>query len=259
MKEPDLIQLRAVSRRHDTGLLALDGLDLRLAPGEFVGVVGPSACGKSSLLRLLNGQHPPSQGEVLFKGQPLRGPAPATSVLYRDPALLPWADVQSNVELPLRQQGLAADARAALALAALQSLGLDALAGQRIKDLNTAQRVLVGLARALVTQPELLLLDDPLANLDETTRLPVQQALLTLWQARAAAGQPLTVVLLTRWPDHALSLGQRVLVLGGRPGRWLAELKLPQPVAPDTPGWNKALARIDSALAQAPVAELAVG
>ena len=171
MKSPQaLIELKAVDRRYETGLQALQDVNLRIAPGEFVSLLGPSGCGKSSLLRVLAGLDPISAGQVLRAGEPVRGPVRDTGFVFQEPTLMPWADVQSNVELPLRLQGVAAEPRAEAARAALARVGLLDFAQSMPRELSGGMKMRASIARALVTQPALLLLDEPFAALDEITR-----------------------------------------------------------------------------------------
>lgn len=226
VKSPALIELKAAQRRHETGLLVLDDLNLRIAPGEFVSLLGPPGCGKSTALRLMAGLDRPTAGEALRAGQPTRGAAGDTGFVYPEPTLMPWANVVTNVELPLRLQGLAAEPREQLARAALARVGLADQAEAAPRGLADGVRMRVSLARALVTQPSLLLLDDPLATLDEATRAELQALLLALWRPVADQAPLFTAVFVTDDPAEAVLLGQRVLVMGARPGRIVDELVL---------------------------------
>lgn len=222
VKTPALIELKAAQRRHETGLLVLDDLNLRILPGEFVCLLGPPGCGKSSALRLMAGLDRPTAGEALRSGVPTRGAAGDTGFVYPEPTLMPWANVVTNVELPMRLQGVAAEPREQQARAALARVGLADQAEAAPRGLADGDRLRVALARALVTQPSLLLLDDAFAALDEATRTGLQDLLLALW--RPAAEPAFTAIFVTDDPQEAVLLGQRVLVMAGRPGRIVDEL-----------------------------------
>jgi NitT/TauT family transport system ATP-binding protein len=249
-----LIELKDVSRRHDSGVLALDGLDLRLAAGESVALLGLAASGKSSLLRLLAGIDRPLSGELLRQGEAMRGTQTDAAFVFSSPALMPWASVAVNVELPLRLQGSAApvETREQRARLALSQVGLSDQADALPKALDEAQRMGVALARALVVQPALLLLDDWLSQVPPAARAGLRSTLAAACRGPAAPAR----VLATRDIDEALLHAQRVLVLGGRPGRIVDALSLDDG-APRDPAWletaagQRARARLADALAGA--------
>jgi NitT/TauT family transport system ATP-binding protein len=257
------MELKAVDRRYDTGLLALQGVDLRIAPGEFVSLLGPSGCGKSTVLRLLAGLDLPSAGQVLHGGVPANGPSRDAGYVFQEPTLMPWADVQANVELPLRLQGLAAAPRARAAQAVLASVGLAEFARAMPRELSGGMKMRVSMARALVTRPALLLLDEPFAALDEITRFGLNQALLDLWRPlggspglEAAGASAFTAVFVTHSIYEAVFLSQRVLVMSARPGRVVADVAVAGP-ARRTPAFRQsrefaqACASLGAALARA--------
>lgn len=194
---------------YPNGTRALQPVSLQIAPGEFVTLIGPSGCGKSSLLKMLAGLQPPTGGRVL-----LGEPAPRLSYVFQEPTLMPWASVAANVRLPLDLAGVsraAADARAAAALA---QVGLAAFGRQRPRELSGGMQMRVSIARALVTEPTLLLMDEPFGALDEITRNKLDDELLALWQRRG-----LTVVFVTHSIHEAVTLSERVVVMAARPGR----------------------------------------
>lgn len=263
MSSSALIELRAVERRYDTGLLALQGLDLQVARGEFVTLLGPSGCGKSSVLRLLAGLDLPSAGEVRREGQPARGAAREVGFVFQEPTLMPWADVQSNVELPLRLRGEGAEARAKAARRALAQVGLAEFAQAMPRELSGGMKMRAALARALVTRPSLLLLDEPFAALDEIGRFALNEALQALWWPDGAAEPAFTTVFVTHSLYEAVFLSQRVLVLGARPGRVVEEVRVPGPARRtaafrQSPEFAQTCARLTEALARV-AAEPALG
>lgn len=183
-------------------LTVLQDINVDVAPGEFIGIVGRSGCGKSTLLRLLAGLETPTTGQIVLDGEPLQGLNPVARVMFQDARLLPWRRVLDNVTLGLRHQGRERGEWA------LQQVGL----GDRLQDWTTilsgGQRQRVALARALVSQPQLLLLDEPLGALDALTRLEMQHLIHTLWQ-----DQRFTAILVTHDVEEAVHLADRVLVI----------------------------------------------
>ncbi|MCS0588076.1 ATP-binding cassette domain-containing protein [Massilia norwichensis] len=189
--------LRGLGKRY-SGRSVLEGVNLKIAPGEFVAVVGRSGCGKSTLLRAIAGLEQPDAGQVKIGGG---GTKPEVRMMFQDPRLLPWKTVLENVALGLPDGQ--AQARAALA-----SVGLEARAGDWPAVLSGGQRQRVALARALVHQPQLLLLDEPLGALDALTRIEMQRLIESLWLERG-----FTAVLVTHDVQEAVTLADRVLLI----------------------------------------------
>jgi len=196
------LEVYAVHKAFGT-LSVLGGVDLSLAPGEFVAVVGRSGCGKSTLLRLAAGLEAPDTGEVRIDGGPLRGLHPGIRVMFQDARLLPWRRVRDNVALGLPRE--IAPKRAAEALA---SVGLADRAGDWPGTLSGGQRQRVALARALASFPRLLLLDEPLGALDALTRREIQEMIERLWQDRG-----FTTLLVTHDVEEAVALADRVVLI----------------------------------------------
>ena len=208
---------------------AVAGVDLAVAPGEFVALLGPSGCGKSTLLRILAGLDPQDAGEVLLDGQPpdLRPGSPtrtAIAYVFQDAHLLPWRDVLGNVALPLELLGHAADHCRAAAHRAVERVGLAEAARRTPAQLSGGMRMRVSLARALVTNPRLLLLDEPFAALDEISRQGLDDQLRELWTATG-----MTVVFVTHSIAEATFLAERAVVLSRRPARVVLEHRLDLP------------------------------
>jgi NitT/TauT family transport system ATP-binding protein len=257
VKSSHSIELNAVDRRYETGLLALQDVNLGIGSGEFVSLLGPSGCGKSSVLRLLAGLDRPTQGEVRRKGEVLSGPVGDTGFVFQEPTLMPWANVATNVELPLRLQGgMAPEDRDKAARAALAAVGLAEFADAAPRELSGGMKMRAAIARALVTQPSLLLLDEPFAALDEINRFALNEALLQLWRPAKARAAAFTAVFVTHSVYEAVFLSQRVLVMSARPGRIVDEVVIDAPY-PRTaafrqaPAFTAACARLSDALAQA--------
>jgi len=203
--------------RFADGTEALRGLSFSIAPGEFVALVGPSGCGKSTALRLAAGLLTPDAGTVAWPDG-----RPETGFVFQDATLMPWADARTNARLPLDLKGVPrrqADARAAEALA---RAGLDGFGHAFPRELSGGMKMRVSLARALVSQPRLLLLDEPFAALDEITRQALGDDLKRLWQIHN-----LTVLFVTHSAAESAWLAGRVLVMTPRPGRIAADIPLP--------------------------------
>jgi NitT/TauT family transport system ATP-binding protein len=199
-------------------LPVLERLSLSVAPGEFVALLGPSGCGKSTLLRLVAGLEPPSAGRLLVDGETIAGPHPSRVVVFQDPTLYPWRTVWSNAALGLEARGLLGAQRARVT-EALRLVGLSGFAKAYPHQLSGGMAQRAALARALVNDPSLLILDEPLGKLDSLTRITMQGELVTLWQRSG-----FTTLLVTHDVEEALFLATRVIVLSDRPARIKAEV-----------------------------------
>jgi len=218
--------VRAVSHAFDirgTPLPVLDRVDLDVEPGGFVALLGPSGCGKSTLLRLLAGLEPPDPGRITLDGQPVEGPDPSRLLVFQDPTLYPWRTVRGNVTLGLEARGVAGDRRER-AGAALRLVGLEGFEDAYPHQLSGGMAQRAALARALVNEPRLLLLDEPLGKLDALTRLAMQAELLRLWREKR-----FTAVLVTHDVEEALVLAERVIVLPDRPASVRADIAVGRP------------------------------
>ncbi len=220
------IDFGAVSHQYSLGrdvLPVLDGIDLKVAAGEFVALLGPSGCGKSTLLRLAAGLEAPTRGEVLADGDRVTAPDPTRVLVFQDPTLFPWRTVRDNVATGPEARGVLASSGERID-DALRLVKLEPFANVFPHQLSGGMAQRAALARALVNDPKLLLLDEPLGRLDSLTRLSMQQELLTLWQR---AGY--SVILVTHDVEEALLLAQRVIVLSERPARVKAEVVVDRP------------------------------
>ena len=235
---PSLVRLvsPAARARHEaeaakpSELAVLDGINLDIAPGEFVALVGQSGCGKSTILRLLAGLEAPSRGEILVDGEPVAGPAPERALVFQDATLLPWRTVRDNVALGPQARGrLQVDRRRITA--ALELVGLRDFADAYPATLSGGMAPRAAPARALVNRPRLLLLDEPFGKLDALTRLTLQDEIRRLWLS-----QGFTAVLVTHDVDEALRLSGRVVVLSERPAHVVQDIAVPDGVGADDAG-----------------------
>jgi len=220
------VELRGVSHNFDLGgsrLAVLNVIDLSVAAGEFIALLGPSGCGKSTLLRLISGLEQPSAGSIAADGEPINGPDPSRILVFQDPTLFPWATVWNNVATGLNARGVLNQQRARVD-ATLDLVGLRVFKGAYPHQLSGGMAQRAALARALVNDPALLLLDEPLGKLDSLTRLSLQGELVALWRK---AG--FTAILVTHDVEEALLLASRVIVLSERPARIRAEFQVDRP------------------------------
>ena len=228
-----------VTKVFPSGTEALAPIDLSVAAGSFVSFVGPSGCGKSTLLRMIAGLVPSTSGTISRAWPP---GAKGIGFVFQDPTLMPWATVAGNVELPLQiaQFDLTAAARKEKVMEALRLVGLEGFAMAYPRELSGGMRMRVSIARAIVTQPRVLLLDEPFAALDEFTRFQLNEDLLTLWQKNRW-----TVLFVTHSIREAVFLSERIVVMSPRPGRVVLD-KAVTFVAPRTPALRDAHAFTDT-------------
>jgi NitT/TauT family transport system ATP-binding protein len=225
-----LVALRGVGMRFPNGTEALADVDLEVGAGEFLSLLGPSGCGKSTVLRLIAGLIRPSSGEVAFPGG-TRAPG-GIGFVFQDATLMPWATALANARLPLRLRGMARGEAEERAAAALAAVGLAGFERAWPRELSGGMRMRVSIARALVTRPSLLLMDEPFAALDEIARHRLNDDLLRL---RAESG--VTVVFVTHSVFESAYLSSRVAVMAARPGRVAASLPVDAP-SPRPPGFR---------------------
>jgi NitT/TauT family transport system ATP-binding protein len=221
------IRLQAVARRFPSGLDALQDIGFAVPAGQFATVLGPSGCGKTTLLRMIAGLDLASSGTVEVDTD--RDSA-QISYVFQDPTLMPWASLYDNVRLPLRIAGVSRSQARRRIVPTLESLGLAGFADAYPGELSGGMRMRASIARALVTRPRMLLMDEPFAALDEITRSRLNDDLLALWRA-----QGFTVVFVTHSVFEAVYLSERVLVMSASPGRVIADLAidLPYPRRPE--------------------------
>jgi NitT/TauT family transport system ATP-binding protein len=218
-----IVTLRNVAKAYGSGTVALRGVDLAVKAREFVTLLGPSGCGKSTILRLIAGLGELSEGRIEWAKAPGRGRR-NIGFVFQEPTLMPWATVSENVHLPLRLMGEGRREAAPRVEAALAMVGLAGFAHAYPRELSGGMKMRASIARALVTEPEILLLDEPFAALDEITRFKLNNDLLELW-----ASQKLTVVFVTHSVFESVFLSERIVVVSARPGRVIAELAVPAP------------------------------
>ena len=214
-----LVRVRDVSQVFANGVRALDGASLDIEAGEFLSVLGPSGCRKSTLLRLIADLAEPTAGAIDWPhGRPDLG------FVFQEPTLMPWTTALTNVALPLKLRGVVRSEREARAAEALAGVGLQGFEKSYPRELSGGMKMRVSIARALVTAPKLLLMDEPFAALDEITRRRLNTDLLELWQRTR-----FTAVFVTHSVFESVFLSQRIVVMSARPGRVRSELAIPAP------------------------------
>jgi NitT/TauT family transport system ATP-binding protein len=216
-----VVSLRGVTKIYDTGVAALGPIDLDVRQGEFVSLLGPSGCGKSTALRLIAGLNAPTTGNVSVSHRGGHQRGGHIGFVFQEPTLMPWATVQDNVRLPLKLAHAPAAEADALVGEALNQVGLSDFAHAFPRELSGGMKMRVSLARALVTDPGILLMDEPFAALDEVTRFRLNNDLLSLWRNLHK-----TIIFVTHSVFESVYLSQRVLVMTSRPGRISAEFQI---------------------------------
>jgi NitT/TauT family transport system ATP-binding protein len=222
-----IVSLHNVAKRFDSGTVALDSFDFAVRDGEFVSLLGPSGCGKSTALRIIAGLSAASAGAVKWPDGETAG-AGRIGFVFQEPTLMPWATIAANVRLPL--QLIRADDTPSLTTVAamLDRVGLVDFADAYPRELSGGMMMRASIARALVTEPKLLLMDEPFAALDEITRFRLNNDLLVLWQMLRR-----TVVFVTHSVFESVYLSQRIVVMTARPGRVFTEIDIPAPYPRD--------------------------
>lgn len=224
------IDLRDIAVTFPTGagerLMALDGVNLAVEPGEIVALIGPNGSGKSTLLRVVAGLLRPDRGTATLDGQPIDGPDSRLGLVFQEPRLLAWRTTEANIAYPLELAGVDGAARRARVAELLQVVGLEGAAKQVPSQLSGGMRQRAALARTLALEPQVLLLDEPFSALDELTRERLNLELLAI-----TSRTPTTILLVTHSVHEAIFLADRVVVLSAHPGRVVADITvdLPRP------------------------------
>jgi NitT/TauT family transport system ATP-binding protein len=209
------------------GRLVLERVDFTLRDGEIVAILGKSGSGKSTFLRILAGLVEPSEGRVEYRGLPVEGPVRGVAMVFQSFALFPWLTVLGNVELGLEALGVPAAERRRQAVAAIDQIGLDGFENAYPKELSGGMRQRVGFARALVVEPDILLLDEPFSQLDVLTAETLRNDLTELWVQRRIPTKG--IVLVSHNIEEAVEMADRILIFGSDPGRINAEIRVPLP------------------------------
>lgn len=225
---PSLIEIDSVYKKYGSGVVAVSDMSLKIEQGQFVSFLGPSGCGKSTALRMIAGLASVSAGDIRVNGHAPGQSSGAQDIgfVFQEPTLMPWATVFDNVYLPLRLGGLSRKQAAPRVEEALAQVGLTKFAKSYPRELSGGMKMRVSIARALVTRPRLLLMDEPFAALDEMTRFKLNNDVLRLWQEHG-----LTVVFVTHSVYESVYLSNRVIVMAARPGRVVADI----PISGDYP------------------------
>src|SRR5579862_6342476 len=219
------VDLRGVVKAYDNGLVALGPIDLEVRRGEFVSLLGPSGCGKSTALRLIASLSAPTSGAIrVARPAVTAGGGHPVGFVFQEPTLMPWTSVRENVRLPLKLAHAPAEEADARVNEALTQVGLAEFADAYPRELSGGMKMRVSLARALVTDPQILLMDEPFAALDEITRFRLNNDLLALWRNLRK-----TVIFVTHSVFESVYLSQRVIVMTSRPGRIAAEIRIDAP------------------------------
>lgn len=225
-----LLELRHIYQNYTSGarlFTAVQDVNLTVQEGEFVALVGPSGCGKSTLLRILTGLQRPSEGQVLYRGQPLNGVNPHATIVFQTFALFPWLTVFENVELALKARNVPSTLRMARAMDLIDRVGLDGFENAYPRELSGGMRQKVGFARAMAVEPELLCLDEPFSALDVLSAESLRNELLELWTSGKIPTK--AILMVSHNIEEAIQLADRIVVMDKDPGRIISDLKLELP------------------------------
>jgi NitT/TauT family transport system ATP-binding protein len=237
-----LVSLKSISKTFSNGTVALNDMSLDIGVGEFLSLLGPSGCGKSTVLRIIAGLGEPTSGSIEWPsadhdaaGRPQR----EIGFVFQEPTLMPWATVFNNVWLPLRLRGVSKATAREEVMEALRMVGLDKFAESYPRELSGGMKMRVSIARALITRPKLLLMDEPFAALDEITRFKLNDDLLHLWETFGW-----TVIFVTHSVFESVYLSNRIAVMAARPGRIFEDLAIDAPYPRDedfrtSPAYNE--------------------
>src|SRR5881628_1099216 len=220
-----LLTLQNVVKAYNLGtkrFVAVQGVSLEVRAGEFVCLLGPSGCGKSTLLRIITGLSPVTEGRVLYRGEPLAGVNPYTTIVFQTFALYPWLTVQENVEVPLKASGVGVEDRRRRALKLIDTVGLDGFESAYPRELSGGMRQKVGFARAMAVEPELLCLDEPFSALDVLSAEALRGELMELWLKKKIPTK--AILMVTHNIEEAVFMADRIVIMGKDPGHILTEI-----------------------------------
>ena len=258
-----LINLSGVAKNFRTAdgseRVVLEGVDFTLAEGEIVALLGKSGSGKSTLLRIMAGLLPAEKGSVTYRGQQLFGPARGIAMVFQSFALFPWLTVQQNVELGLEAQGMSKEERGEQAEKAIEMIGLSGFEGALPRELSGGMKQRVGIARALVMQPEVLLMDEAFSALDVLTAETLRNDMLELWEGKKTPMKGILIV--SHNIEEAVMMADRILIFSSDPGRVRAEIKvsLPRERSEDSPEVRALIDQVYTLMTARPVTTNASG
>lgn len=247
-----LVQLKNVFQIYSSGqrrFTAVEKVNLKISEGEYVALLGPSGCGKSTLLRIITGLQRPSEGQVLYRGKPLKGVNPHASIVFQTFALFPWLSVLENVDLALKTKGIPKNLRTTRALDLLDRVGLDGFENAYPRELSGGMRQKVGFARAMAVEPELLCLDEPFSALDVLSAEALRGELLELWTTGSIPTR--AILMVSHNIEEAVYMADRIMIMDKDPGRVISELaiNLPQPRQRKSPAFQALVDQVYGMLA----------